>query len=274
MAIGIHKGKTNKRGLAAAMRHASKCAFEAVARRLMLAGAVLAMLLAMFAVEALSSGAATMRTGTRPTVTKPKVTTPTITTPTLTTPTVTTPTVLTPARKTPAVSTPGVSVPPVTTPSVKSTPSLSVLGGQGASAPSGSDVLAPSSAAARQRHVRSMVLRLSGCLATLQPRAQRVLLLLAGIGTAGPDSPSTVARTSHISRVREARVEHAALVELSAARQDRCASTLAALIHVPAQNRLVSVDPVLMGQGSSGGTQALRASVSAVGNAKAERRSR
>jgi hypothetical protein len=114
---------------------------------------------------------------------------------------------------------------------------------------------APVSAAARQRQLRSLVVRLRGCLSTLRPQAQRVLLLRAGIGTARPYSASAVAHTLYISVVREARVEHAALVHLQAAARDgRCASTSVALIQVPAQDRLVAVDVVLMNPGQSAGS--------------------
>jgi hypothetical protein len=136
-----------------------------------------------------------------------------------------------------------------------------------------------SSAATRQRQLRNLVIRLSQCLATLQPQAERVLRLRAGIGTAAPNSPRTVADIFHISRVHEARLEHAALVELqSAAREDRCGNTFPALIHVPAQNRLVSTDPVLTRRRhssrrrrhSSRSVRAPRASVSVVGKGKAK----
>jgi hypothetical protein len=240
MALGVRKGKTNKPVLAAALRHAFKRSFEAVARHSILAGAVLAMVLAMFAVEALSSGAATVPTVTTLTVTNPL---PSV------------------AGGQGASALLGSAL----------SPSSASSDGSGDSAGAG-DVLAQSSAGARQRQLRSLVVRLSQCLATLQPQAQRVLLLRAGIATAGPDSPSAVSRISHIGRVREAGVEDAALVELqSAAREDRCASTFAALIQVPPHNRLVSADSVLTSQGqSSGSAQASRADVSAVGRGKAK----
>jgi hypothetical protein len=276
MALRVHTGKTNKQGLATAVRHAPKRSFEAVARRSIVAGALLAMvLLAMFAVESPSSGALTV-----PSVSIPSVSVPSVSVPPVSTPAVTVPT----------VSTPAVSVPSVSVPFVGSTPSLSVVGGQGASALSDSALSpssasasaasggagqsgagtssvgsgrsagdrgahAPGSAAARQRQLRSLVVRLRGCLSTLRPQAQHVLLLRAGIGTARPHSGGAVAHILYISVVREAQVEHAALVDLQAAARDgRCASTSVALIQVPAQDRLVAVDAVLMNPGQSAGS--------------------
>ena len=269
MALRVHKGRTNKQGLATAVRHAPKRSFEAVARRSIVAGTLLGMvLLAMCAVEPLSSGALTVPSVSVPTVTGPSVSIPSVSVPPVSTPTVTVPT----------VSTPAVSAPSVSVPFVGSTPSLSVAGGQGTSALSdsaqsgagtssstssvgsgrsagGRDAHAPGSAAARQRQLRSLVVRLRGCLSTLRPQAQRVLLLRAGIGTARPDSGSAVAHILHISVVREAQVEHAALVDLQAAARDgRCASSSVTLIQVPAPDRLVRVDAVLMNPGESAGS--------------------
>jgi hypothetical protein len=100
---------------------------------------------------------------------------------------------------------------------------------------------------ARQRQLRILVVRLSGCLSTLQLHAQRLLLLRAGIAPAPLDSGIAVAHDLHISRGREAQLEHASLVELqTAARRSRCGSTPVPLIEVPARDQLVSVDPVLI----------------------------
>ena len=77
MALRVHTGKTNKQGLATAVRHAPKRSFEAVARRSIVAGALLAMvLLAMFAVEPPSSGALTVPSVSIPSVSVPSVSVP------------------------------------------------------------------------------------------------------------------------------------------------------------------------------------------------------
>ena len=283
MAPWVHKSKTNKQGLAISVGHAPKRSFDAAARRSIVAGALLAMvLLTMFAVEPLSSGALTVPSVSTSAVAVPTVSTPTVTVPTVSTPTVT---VLT-------VSTPTVSAPAVSVPFVGSTPLLAVAGGPGAWAlsdsalspsstsasaarasagqsdagtqPSGTSVGSGRSADDRHAHarrtaaarqLRNLVVRLRGCLSTLRPQAQRVLLLRAGIGTARPHSATAVAHILSISVVREAQVEHAALVDLRAAARDgRCASTSMALIQVPAQDRLVPVDAVLMNSGQSAGS--------------------
>jgi len=269
MALRVDKPKSNKPNPATALRDACRRLFQAVAGRSILASVVLATILAMFAAEALSSAAATpprvttlaattpkvspvtvtTTTGTPPTVTTPKVTTPlttptpttSTTTPTFTTPTVTTPTVTTPTVTTPAATTPGVSAPSGSAVS-HPTGSSATRGGSAGK----DDRLTSSSPAARQRELRSLVVSLSKCLVILQPQAERVLLLRAGITTAGPDSPSAVAHISHISGAREAQVERGALAELeSAARAESCPANIPVLIHVPPQNRLVSADPVL-----------------------------
>jgi hypothetical protein len=93
--------------------------------------------------------------------------------------------------------------------------------------------------------LRSVVVRLSRCLSALKSRGQRMLLLRAGIDTAGPLSRRAVARKLRISVAREKRSERAELRKLrTAARRGICGST-PAWIHVPASHRLVPVDPVL-----------------------------
>jgi hypothetical protein len=261
MARRVHKGKTS----------GGKRAATVVRRRAVLAGSVLAISLGGFAAQALSSSAATVPAPPR--ITGPTVTVPTVTAPRVTVPKVTTPavTVTKPPVTVPAVTTPTVTTPTVTSPisPVSATPTTSAPAAPAlsASALSPSTVSSEDVAAARQLQVRSLVIRFSQCLVTLQPQAQSVLLLRAGIEASGSDSPSAVAHSSHISRAREARVENAALVELqSAAHEGRCASALAALIHVPAQDRLVSTDPVLNTHRKAADRgQAARAELSAVG---------
>lgn len=90
------------------------------------------------------------------------------------------------------------------------------------------------------------MVRLSQCVSTLSADDQRMLLLRAGIDLALPGSPGVVARAFHISVAREARVEHAALLQLrTAARRGICGSP-PVWIHVPAENRLVPVAAVLI----------------------------
>lgn len=246
MAFKVDSEETGKRSVAASVMHTVKRWAEVVAHRWILASAVFVTVLATFAVETFSSAAATgptvggLTVTTRTATTTPTVTTPTVTTVT-TTPAVTTPPVTTPAVTTPAITTPAVTTSTITAPPPSSTSSV----GRAGVARAG-DALTPISAAAQQRRLRGLVIGLSKCLVILRPQAERVLLLRAGIATAGPDSPAAVARDSHISRAREARVEQGALAELeSAARAESCPANIPVLIHVPPQNRLVSADPVL-----------------------------
>jgi hypothetical protein len=125
-------------------------------------------------------------------------------------------------------------------------------------------------AGAQQRRLRNLVVRLSGCLSALPVLDQRWLLLRAGIDTPRPDSRRAIARILHISPGREARIERVAVIDLqAAARESPCASTAAALVTVPAGDRLVAVDPVLVSHGdSSRGARALRARISTGRNQK------
>jgi hypothetical protein len=256
MAGRVRRGTTNKQGFAAAVRQAAKRSFEAVARRSIVVGALLTMvLLSMSGAEPLSSRAVTApSTNVGPTtsmVTLPTVTLPTVTLPTVTRPTVTLPTA--------TIAKPTVTPPPFTV-QTSTTPTVTVP-----------KITASSSTVARQRQLRSLVVRLSGCLSILQLQAQRLLLLRAGIETSGLDSGIAVAHDLHISPVRETELERASLRELrTAARNSRCRSTPAALIEVPARDRLVSVDPELMNLGQSAAdAEAFRAAVSGVGKRSA-----
>jgi hypothetical protein len=251
MALRANREEINKPGLQASGGHAFKRWAEVVGHHWIHAGVVFATLLATFAVEALSSAAATVPTvggltvTTRTVTTTPRVSAPTVTTVT-TTPAVTTPPVTTPDT-TPAVTTPAITTPAATTSTTSVLPPAGASSVGSAGVARAGDAHTPISAAARQRRLRRLVVGLSQCLVTLQPQAERVLLLRAGIATAGADSPAAVARATHISRGREARVERGALGQLqSAAHENRCPSRLTALIHVPPQDRLVSIDPVLM----------------------------
>ncbi len=234
---------------------------EAVGRRPILAGILLTVaLLTMFAIESRPSGAATT---TKPSATTPAVSPVTITAPGRTTPA---PTVTAPPATTPTTTTPAAPpARPEATPPATSTPSPSTPAGSSAQTPPVSTVpsppatspanrgssVAPSARAGRgggrsALQLRSVVVRLSRCVSSLKPRGQRLLLLRAGIGTPGPVSRRAVARKLGISVARERRSERAALRKLRrAARRGRCGST-PAWIHVPAANRLVLVDPVLM----------------------------
>jgi hypothetical protein len=255
MALKANREAINKRGLQASGGHAFKRWAEVVGHRWILASVVFVTLLATFAVEALSSAAATVPTvggltvTTRTVTTTPSVSAPTVTTvtttPAVTTPAVTTPPVTTPDT-TPAVTTPAITTPAATTSTTSVLPPAGASSVGSAGVARAGDAHTPISAAARQRRLRRLVVGLSQCLVALQPQAERVLLLRAGIATAGADSPAAVARATHISRGREARVERGALGQLqSAAHENRCPSRLTALIHVPPQDRLVSIDPVL-----------------------------
>ena len=259
MALRVDIGKTNNQRAAVATG-----ALQAVARSPILVGALVTVaLLAMFAVNSPPSGAVTVATAKKPTITAPAVSPVTVTVPGVKTPPVTVTT-----GKTPPVTVAPVKVPPVVTPRVGTTPSLSTTAAPGATAPSvsafsapGSAISAPASAslpsgrsaatrytqsaASAQQRLRSVVVRLSQCLSALNPGSQRMLLLRAGIGTAQPDSPGAIARALRITVGREARVEHAALLQLQAADRERRCGSPPAWLHVPAQDRLVPVDAVL-----------------------------
>lgn len=88
MALRVHKGKTNNRAHATAVRHASKQLWEAVARRSIRAGALLAMavLLAMLGAGSFSSGAVTVLAITTSAVATPPVAVPVVNVPTVSTP--------------------------------------------------------------------------------------------------------------------------------------------------------------------------------------------
>src|ERR1019366_1079976 len=88
MALRVHKGKTNNRAHATAVRHASKRLWEAVARRSIRAGALLAMavLLAMLGAGSFSSGAVTVLAITTSAVATPPVAVPVVNVPTVSTP--------------------------------------------------------------------------------------------------------------------------------------------------------------------------------------------
>jgi hypothetical protein len=237
---------------------------DAVTRRPIVATVLLTVaLLAPGAVGSVSSGAATVPAAKKPTVTSPGVSPVTVTVPggrtsPVTAPPVTKPPATAPPVTTPPVTPPPVKVRPVVRPPVASPPSSTAPAAPRASAPPASSVSAlgggshatrspgaPGSAASYQRRLRSVVVRLSGCLSALNPGSQKMLLLRAGIGRAGSARPGAVARTLRIGVAREARIEHAALLKLqAAAREHTCAST-PAWIRVPAGNRLVLVDPAL-----------------------------
>ncbi len=96
-----------------------------------------------------------------------------------------------------------------------------------------------------EQHLRLELKQFSACLATLSPLAQHVLTLRAGIGGAPAYTPRQVASKLHLGQGREARIEHAALVQLVAA--GRSGSCSNGVLIVPVQNELVSVSPALAG---------------------------
>jgi hypothetical protein len=270
MAGRVRRGVTEKHGLTAALRHAAQRSLEAVVPRSIVAGAALTLvLLSTFVLSLFGGVAAATSTVTkplvaisRPTVILPTVTRPTVTLPTVTRPTITitNPTATTPpATTTPTVTTPPIATPPATAPTV-TTPKVTPPKATGSS-----------SSVARQRQLRSLVVRLSGCLATLPLQGKRLLLLRAGIETA-LNSRIAVARALHISRQREAQLEHASLLGLqTAARDGGCSSDPVALIEVPARDQLVSVDPVLSNAGRfADSAGASRAAASGVENMRAK----
>jgi hypothetical protein len=252
MGFRIREGKPNDQPVAVVRR------MPEVARRPIFVGALLTVaLLALFAVQSLPSRAATVsarQASTTPAVSPVTVTVPGTRTPP---PAATVPAADPPASppaNVPTVATPRVSPAPTPTTSVTPgahTPAASVVSTSAAASGSGKSATRHDSAHARrssavpQRRLRSVVVRLSRCVSTLNPGSQRMLLLRAGIGIVGPSSRRAVARKLHMSVARETRREHVALRSLQrAARKQRCGDT-PAWVHVPSSNRLVLVDPAL-----------------------------
>jgi hypothetical protein len=267
MMARVLEAKTSKRCVTAAVRPV-----QAAVRRPILVGILLTVaLLTMSAIESRPSGAATKPAATTPAVSPVTVTVPGHTTPA---PAVTAPTpapapapaappvkhvVAPPVTSTPSSSTsaaPSSQTPPVSTVSSSSTSSLA----SSSSSPAHS-ARAGGGGGRSELRLRSVVVTLSSCVSRLNPRGRRLLLLRAGIGTAGPLSRRTVARKLGVSVAREARSERAALRKLHrAARRGSCGST-PAWIHVPAADRLVLVDPALTSV-SQHGVSSERAKVS------------
>jgi hypothetical protein len=249
MGFRIREGKPDDRQVAAVRQMP-----EAV-RRPILVGALLAVaLLTLFAVESQPSRAATASTtpGVSPvTVSVPGASTPP---PAATIPAAKPPTVTAPPANVPAVATPRVAPapPPATsvtqgapTPAATSVSTPATASGSGSSPARHRSARAHRSTAVPQRRLRSVVVRFSRCVSTLNPESQRMLLLRAGIGIVAPSSRRAVAGTLHMNVAREKRREHVALHSLqTAARKQRCGST-PAWVHVPSGNRLVLVDPAL-----------------------------
>ncbi|HEX3831594.1 MAG TPA: hypothetical protein VHW04_06455 [Solirubrobacteraceae bacterium] len=249
MGLRIREAKPDGQQVAAVMQ------MPDAVRRLIVVGALLtAALLALFAVESQPSRAATAST-------PPAVSPVTVTVPAASTPP---PAATVPAAKPPTVTVPPANIPTVATPRVPPAPSPTTSVTRGAQTPPATSVSTPAvasgsgssparhrsartrrSTAVPQRRLRSVVVRLSSCVSTLNLGSQRMLLLRAGIGIVAPSSRRAVARTLRMSVARETRREHAALRSLrTAAREQRCGST-PAWVHVPLGNRLVLVDPAL-----------------------------
>jgi hypothetical protein len=257
MTLRVGEATTDEPNGAAAAR-----SVDAVTRRPVVATLLLTVaLLAPAAVGSVSSGAATVPAATKPTVTSPGVSPVTVTVPGSRTSPVTAPPVTPPLTAPPATTPPATPPPvksrPVVTPPVTSTPSLTTPDAPGVHTPASSvsalgggthatrAPVAAGIAALPQRRLRSVVVRLSRCLSTLNAGSQKMLLLRAGIGRAGAARPGTVARTLRIGVAREARIEHAALLKLQAAAREHTCGSTPAWIRVPAGNRLVLVDPAL-----------------------------
>ena len=205
--------------------------------------------------------AVTVPSVTTPVATTPAVTTPTVSVPSVTTPAVTVPSVTTPVATTPSVTVPPVTTPTVTAPtgqapsSTTTSPSvgstvqkISSAAGGAASTPTGAPAglargvgsaggrratrpqrqrtkhLGAARASAENRRVRSLVTRLRGCLATLDPRSLRLLSLRAGLD-GSPRSATAVARILHVSLTREQLLEQLSLVELQSQAGAACAGT-------------------------------------------------
>jgi len=207
--------------------------------------------------------AVTVPSVTTPVATTPAVTTPTVSVPSVTTPAVTVPSVTTPVATTPSVTVPPVTTPTVTAPtgqapsSTTTSPSvgstvqkISSAAGGAASTPTGAPAglargvgsaggrratrpqrqrtkhLGAARASAENRRVRSLVTRLRGCLATLDPRSLRLLSLRAGLD-GSPRSATAVARILHVSLTREQLLEQLSLVELQSQAGAVCAGPTA-----------------------------------------------
>ncbi|MEO8966548.1 MAG: hypothetical protein ABI355_03070 [Solirubrobacteraceae bacterium] len=84
------------------------------------------------------------------------------------------------------------------------------------------------------RHLRSLVARLHGCLASLSPAPARLLGLRAGLFGRPALSAAGTARALGVSAAHEGRLERRALVALRSAASTDCSATGSAVASVPA----------------------------------------
>ena len=208
-------------------------------------------------VPSITTPVATTPAVTTPAVTTPAVTGPSVTTPAVTTPAVTTPSIATPAGTTPSLTAPAESTPVGQTTSGATPASRAATGASGATAAStattggrtslargragsraaaattsarqraGTRRRAAARATAENRRLRSLVARLYGCLTTLDPGAQRLLSLRAGL-RGSPRSATAVARILRVSTTRESLLEQLAVMQLGNRAGAPCAGGTAA----------------------------------------------
>lgn len=125
-----------------------------------------------------------------------------------------------------------------------------------------------------ERYLRGVVRRLSGCLSTLSPQAQRLLVLRAGFGVPQSYSSSQVAHMLGISVATERRGEYSAVTALQGAAQNGGCSAGQASIPVtvlPAgHGELVTIEGVQPGAASFvPAARALSAALAARSNSQA-----
>jgi hypothetical protein len=247
-----------------------------------LAGVLLvAILLGVSGLNAVSSGAVTLPSVTAPSVPAPSVNVPSVPTPVGHTPSVSTSTLspTPPSVQTPAVSSP--SAPSASPPRLPGTASLPATPGAplaatrgvtgtsqttvGDSPPAGSaghsrSAASPPGAGARgstpvavrrraarqQRRLQALVRQFAGCLSQLPPQAAHLLLLRAGVGLPHPYSRSDAARLLGLTERGEARAESVAVRELQGtARSSGCAASDFIFTGLPAPDHVVSWNPAV-----------------------------
>jgi len=125
-------------------------------------------------------------------------------------------------------------------------------------------------AAAENRRLRSLVARLQGCLASLDPGARRLLSLRAGVGGSARGA-AAVARILHVSPTREQLLEQLSLMQLRNQAGAPCAATTSSASTGTAEP-IVALSGTGPGLGS--GAQPVTSSVAAISETRATARPR
>jgi hypothetical protein len=122
--------------------------------------------------------------------------------------------------------------------------------------------------AAENRRLRSLVARLHGCLASLDPGARRLLSLRAGVG-GSPRGAAAVARILHVSPAREQLLEQLSVMQLRNQAGAPCAATTSSATTGTAEP-IVALSGTAPGLGS--GARPVTSSVAAISETRATAR--